>query len=318
MKNLLKKFGFQRLIVVVIIAISSISMWGCGETEFRWNEERSGAKIVGFVNDSLIMVGDYRCWTEITDGVGANYNDIDGCGQERLCVYNYRVQEDGPRWCDSLSDRNSTGIFGMEVHSSRPSGQMTDSVIWGGYVNNSIRLWKIGELPHEISLNKKMDGCSVEFTVKSVKQWFDGTFIAKSDRSLSAGDDNCQYAVLDTVSKLIIYKRLDEKLEWVKKCDDVRTWGKDVVCLKRRGNELLNLLVNNERMDSIYVRNVLFWDSMTVSSASLSFYGKIFYWAYVNSIDFDKWKIKLNPNVRPLSFPSFGEFVDEKKKLISY
>ena len=318
MENKINNFGFEKLLAVLAVAFACVSMWGCSDTEFRWNDVRSGAKVVGFVNDSLVMVGDYRCWTEITDGVGANYKDIDGCGQERLCVYNYRVQEDGPRWCDSLSDRNSTGIFGMEVHSTRPSGQMTDSVIWGGHIDNSIRLWKIGELPHEIRLNKKMEGCSVDFTVQSVKQWLDGTFIARGEKSLNADGDGCQYAVLDTVSKLIIYKRLDEKLEWIKKCDDVRAWGKDVVCLKRRGNELLNLLVNNERMDSIYVRNVLFWDSMTVSSASLSFYGNFFYWAYVNSIDFDKWKIKLNPNVRPLSFPSFGEFVDEKKKLISY
>ena len=314
----MNNFGFEKLLAVLAISFACACMWGCSDTEFRWNDVRSGAKVVGFVNDSLVMVGDYRCWTEITDGVGANYKDIDGCGQERLCVYNYRVQENGPRWCDSLSDRNSTGIFGMEVHSTRPSGQMTDSVIWGGHIDNSIRLWKIGELPHEIRLNKKMEGCSVDFTVQSVKQWLDGTFIARGEKSLNADGDGCQYAVLDTVSKLIIYKRLDEKLEWIKKCDDVRAWGKDVVCLKRRGNELLNLLVNNERMDSIYVRNVLFWDSMTVSSASLSFYGNFFYWAYVNSIDFDKWKIKLNPNVRPLSFPSFGEFVDEKKKLISY
>ncbi len=312
------KGEFFRLIGVAMTALVCVCMWGCSDTEFRWNDVRSGAKVVGFVNDSLVMVGDYRCWTEITDGVGANYKDIDGCGQERLCVYNYRVQEDGPRWCDSLSDRNSTGIFGMEVHSTRPSGQMTDSVIWGGHIDNSIRLWKIGELPHEIRLNKKMEGCSVDFTVQSVKQWLDGTFIARGEKSLNADGDGCQYAVLDTVSKLIIYKRLDEKLEWIKKCDDVRAWGKDVVCLKRRGNELLNLLVNNERKDSIYVKAIPFWDSMTVSLASLSFYGNLFYWAYVNSIDSEKWKIKLNPNVRPLSFPSFGEFVDEKKKLISY
>ena len=201
MEKKMVNFGFEKLLTFTIIALSCICMWGCSDTEFRWNDVRSGAKVVGFVDDSLVMVGDYRCWTEITDGVGANYKDIDGCGQERLCVYNYRVQENGPRWCDSLSNQNSTGIFGMEVHSTRPSGQMTDSVIWGGFVNNSIRLWKIGEHPHEISLNKKMDGCSVEFTIQSVKQWFDGTFIAKSDRSLKTGDDGCQYAVLDTIRR---------------------------------------------------------------------------------------------------------------------
>lgn len=268
MKNGMNEFGFCKMLAVLTAVFACVCMWGCSDTEFRWSDVRSGAKVVGFVNDSLVMVGDYRCWTEITDGVGANYKDIDGCGQERLCVYNYRVQENGPRWCDSLSNQNSTGIFGMEVHSTRPSGQMTDSVIWGGFVNNSIRLWKIGELPHEISLNKKMDGCSVEFTVQSVKQWFDGTFIAKSDRSLSAGDDNCQYAVLDTVSKLIIYKRLDEKLEWIEKCDDVRAWGQNAYCLFFNKEERSSSLFRNDTLIH-KLENDFSW----TAGAKLSFQG---------------------------------------------
>ena len=265
-------YTINRLIGVLMVTLMCVSMWGCSDTEFRWNDVRSGAKVVGFVNDSLVMVGDYRCWTEITDGVGANYKDIDGCGQERLCVYNYRVQEDGPRWCDSLSNQNSTGIFGMEVHSSRPSGQMTDSVIWGGYVNKSIRLWKIGELPHEISLNKKMEGCSVEFTVQSVKQWFDGTFIAKSDRSLNVGDGNCQYAVLDTTAKVITYKRLDEDLVWIKQCNDVRAWGKDVYCVILDAENANSVVLKNER-DTIPMPRIFaiggFWGDMLKLSGQL-------------------------------------------------
>ena len=247
----LNKNLFKPLFAILAVALACVCMWGCSDTEFRWNEERSGAKVVGFVNDSLVMVGDYRCWTEITDGVGANYKDIDGCGQERLCVYNYRVQEDGPRWCDSLSDRNSTGIFGMEVHSTRPSGQMTDSVIWGGHIDNSIRLWKIGELPHEIRLNKKMEGCSVDFTVQSVKQWLDGTFIARGEKSLNADGDGCQYAVLDTLSKTITYKRLDKDLEWIKQCDDVRAWDDDVYCLALDENNGNSFVLKNG-VDSIF------------------------------------------------------------------
>jgi len=175
----------------------------------------------------------------------------------------------------------------------------------------------VGEKAHEIRLSRKNEGCTQSFKIDRIRQWLDGKFIALGGK-LNADGENCQYAVLDTVEKTLEYKRLNEKLEWIKKCDDVRAWGDVVVCLKRRDDELLNLLVNNEGKDSIYVKAIPFWDSMTVSLASLSFYGNLFYWAYVNSIDSEKWKIKLNPNVRPLSFPSFGEFVDEKKKLISY
>ena len=320
MEKKMVNFGFEKLLTFTIIALSCICMWGCSDTEFRWNDVRSGAKVVGFVDDSLVMVGDYRCWTEITDGVGANYKDIDGCGQERLCVYNYRVQENGPRWCDSLSNQNSTGIFGMEVHSTRPSGQMTDSVIWGGHIDNSIRLWKIGELPHEIRLNKKMEGCSVDFTVQSVKQWLDGTFIARGEKSLNADGDGCQYAVLDTLSKTITYKRLDKDLEWIKQCDDVRAWGNDVYCLKKNDDErTLKLFVQNEMADSIDVNSVDFWDFDVIKLSSLSFYGDVVFGGYLFSIDFANKSFDLTLNVRPLSFPSFGSLVDDSKKgFVSY
>ena len=306
------KGGIFRLIAAAMMVFVCVCMWGCSDTTFEWDEKRSGAKVMGFVDDSLVMVEDYLCWSEYTNYANGSSDDDRGCENARLCVYNYRVQEDGPRWCDSLTGSYTNGMW---------DGQFSDSVIWG-HLNvqrkNSISLWKIGEKPHKISLNRNLEGCSVVFRGNSVKEWIDGTFIVRNEKSLNAGGDSCQYAVMDTLLKTITYKRLEKNLEWIKKCDDVRAWGNDVVCLKRRGNELLNLWVNNEGKDSIYVRDIPFWDSMTISLASLSFYGKLFYWAYVNSIDHDKWKIKLNPNVRPLSFPSFGEFVDEKKKLISY
>lgn len=307
-----KRFGRNLIVAVNIMAtmLVCVSMWGCGDdVTFKWDKFRSGAKIVGFVDDTLVMVGDYRCWSEITDRWNGEYIDIDGCGRERLCVYNYRVQEDGPRWCDSLSSEDVTGIFG---------GQMTDSVIWGGEVSKSVQLWKIGERPHEIKLKKTTEECSVEFRISSLKQWFEGSFIGRSGESLAANGDTCNYAVLDTLSRTLIYKRLDKDLEWIKMCDDVKEWGGNIVCLKKRNVESLSLLVNNKRLDSIFTKTVPFWDSLTISLAPLSFYGNLFYWAYVNSIDFEKWKIKLEPNVRPLSFPSFGEFVDGEKSVVSY
>ena len=119
---------------------------GCTDVDFHWSENRSNAKVVGFVDDSLVMVGDYRYWEEITDEWNGGYSDIEGFGHERLCVYNYRVQEDGPRWCDSLSSESATGMFGMKDQgSSTSAGQMTDSVIWAIRSSNTISLWKIRE-----------------------------------------------------------------------------------------------------------------------------------------------------------------------------
>lgn len=101
---------------------------------------------------------------------------------------------------------------------------------------NSIRLWKIGETQHQIKLKKITEGCAGEFGIASVKQWLGGNFIARGDRSLNAGDNNCQYAILDTAAETLTFKRLDDDLEWIKECNDVRAWGDDVICLKNTGH----------------------------------------------------------------------------------
>lgn len=212
---------YARRLCVLCFVLVCMGMWGCTDVDFHWSDKRSNAKIIGFVDDSLVMVGDYRYWSEITDEWNGGYSEIEGFGHERLCVYNYRVQEDGPRWCDSLDNENETGAF---------MGQMTDSVIWGSGLPNSLKLWKIGEKQHEIKLAVEKDGCSVEFKVSSVKQWLEGRFIVRGGNSLNAGNDSCQYAVLDTTAGTLTYKRLDYELKWIQECDDVRAWGEDVYC----------------------------------------------------------------------------------------
>lgn len=263
MKHLLNKFEIERLLAVLALAFVCICMWGCSEDRVRWNEGFSGAEIVGFVDDSLVMVGSYQMRTESHEGLFEPYWDVIESGHERLCVYNYRVQEDGPRWCDTLGEYNITNAF---------RGQMTDSIIWGGDLPNSIRLWKIGESQHQIKLKKLTEGCSGEFGVASVKQWLDGRFIALGEKSLNAGGDSCQYAVLDTLSGMLTYKRLDKDLEWIKVCDDVRAWGKDVYCSAPGEHPLEgHILKNNiDTLSSplIFSRGI-FWGKMIELRASI-------------------------------------------------
>ena len=253
----------KRLLVVALAALACGSMWGCTDVDFHWSDKRSNAKIIGFVDDSLVMIGDYRYWSEITDEWNGGYSEIEGFGHERLCVYNYRVQEDGPRWCDSLDNENETGAF---------MGQITDSVIWGSGLPNSLKLWKIGEKQHEIKLAAEKNGCSVEFKVSSVKQWLEGRFIVRGGNSLNAGNDSCQYAVLDTLSRMLTYKRLDKDLEWIKVCDDVRAWGKDVYC-SAPGKQPLEGRILKNNIDTlssplIFSRGV-FWGDMVELRASI-------------------------------------------------
>jgi hypothetical protein len=255
MENKMNNFGFEKLLAVLAIAFACVCMWGCSDDKFQW-EHFGGAEVVGFVNDSLVMVGDYQNWVESHEGVFEPYWDVTGVGHERLCVYNYRVQENGPRWCGQLGDKNTTNAF---------RGQMTDSIVWGGDVPNSIRLWKVGETQHLINLKKITEGCSIEFGIGSVKQWLNGTFIARSDESLNAAGDSCQYAVLDTVARTLAYKRLGQDLEWIKKCDDVRAWGNDVYCILLDRKEGNSLVFKNEN-DTIHVPRKFaiggFWGDM--------------------------------------------------------
>lgn len=239
--------GIKKFQAVLATVLACLGMWGCSEDKVRWHEGFTGARIVGFVNDSLVMVGSYQQRTESHEGTFEPYWDVIEAGHERLCVYNYRVQENGPRWCDTLGEYNTTNAF---------RGQMTDSIVWGGDMPNSIRLWKVGETQHQIKLEQKFEGCSKEFEITSVKQWLDGTFIVRGDKSLTVGGDSCQYAVLDTVEKVLTYKRLDKNLEWIRKCDDVRVRGMDVHCLVLDRMTYDAYLVVNETIKYSMMRDV--------------------------------------------------------------
>lgn len=100
-------------------------MWGCsdwfpedGEREFF--DYFSDSQIVGFVDDSLVIVADDKEWSqETSDGYA-----IGGRGHQRLRVFNYRVQENGPRWMDTLNNFNDECNYAL--------GQLSDSVVWGG------------------------------------------------------------------------------------------------------------------------------------------------------------------------------------------
>ena len=298
----MNKFGLRKLLAVWVVAFACVCMWGCSEDKVRWHEGFTGTRIVGFVNDSLVMVGSLQQRTESHEGTFEPYWDVIELGHERLCVYNYRIQEDGPRWCDTLGEYNTTNAF---------RGQMTDSIIWGGDMPNSIRLWKVGETQHLIKLKKITEGCSSEFGISSVKQWLDGTFIVRGEKSLNAGDDSCQYAVLDTVEKVLTYKRLEKKLEWIRKCDDVRVWGMDVHCLLRKKENLSVLLsVNNMIVDSLETD-----DKEKYAVYPALFAGNMLYLGE-NVCSLEKMKMKKYPNVQ--TYLDEIKFINSGNTIVSY
>lgn len=215
--------------LMLVLACVCMSMWGCGyegDGERVFADHFGSASIVGFIDDSLVIVADDKSWSQnFSDGT-----DFVGRGHQRLRVFNYRVQEDGPRWTDTLD--NFTDEFDYV------KGQVSDSVIWGAHGDELISFWKLGEKPIVHKISVKTEGCSRKFAIKSMRTWLDGLIWVsgivfsgqRMNDLLNAGSDTCQYAVLDTVAGTLTFKRLDENLKWIQKCDDVRAWGDDVIC----------------------------------------------------------------------------------------
>lgn len=226
MKNLLKKFGIQRLIVAAITAISCVGMLGCGDWfpedgEREFFDSYGIPKVVGFIDDSLVIVADERDWQQkFADGT-----DVVGGGHQRLRVFNYRIQEIGPRWTDTLDNYTDECNY--------IKGQLSDSIIWGGNGKKTFSFWKIGEKPRSVSVETKFEDCSVAFNyygIQKMRPWMYEKIYVQGN-TLTAGNDTCQYAVLNTIAKTLTYKRLDDNLKWIQRCDDVRAWGDDVYCL---------------------------------------------------------------------------------------
>ena len=240
----MKKFGNVALLAVAITAFACVCMWGCGvddgwgEREFRAYDV---AKVVGFVDDSLVILADSREWMQETPDYA-----IGGHGHQRLRVFNYRIQEDGPRWVDTLDNFVDECDYVL--------GQLSDSVVWGGqpslytkvWKGPLMTFWKIGEKPIVKNISVETERCSQTFFVKNMRSWIEETIIVLSEKSLRYGGDTCQYAVLDTVAGTLTFKRLDENLKWIQKCDDVRAWGDDVYCV----------ILDNEGENSLILKNI--------------------------------------------------------------
>lgn len=319
---------FKPLFAILAVALSCVCMWGCSfedESHKEW-AYRGDKKVVGFLDDSLVIVGDARRWYEVSDEDG----DIVGLGawgHHTLYLYNYRVQENGPRWLDSLDN-------GFENDFEYFRGQLSDSVIWGGgnpnYYDfqNDISFWKIGEKPKKIKIERLFEGCSHKIFAEKMHEWNDGKIIVLGGTSvidsldpyryiknaLVTYDSNkayCQYAILDTTARTITYKRLDKDLEWIKQCDDVRAWGNDVYCLLRKKENLSVLLsVNKIVVDSIEMDDVEKYAVYpAVFAGDMLYLGD--YICFLNNEKMQKY-----PNVR--TYLREIKFIDSKNNVVSY
>lgn len=166
MKGEMKKFQ-----VVLVAALACLGMWGCTEETLRWVDGRSLGGVVGFVDDSLVIVSSYHYWHEEVEPALSLSYDREGRSHPGLSLYNYRVQLDGPVWSDTLDNSRSDDFEYIK-------GQLSDSVIWGGDPKTEVSFWKIGEKPHRIKIKKVFEGCSIDvpYTTK-LRPWLDGKIL---------------------------------------------------------------------------------------------------------------------------------------------
>ena len=169
----------SRLVAVAMVTLACVGMWGCGDdVSMRWSEERSLGGVVGFVDDSLVIVNTSHYWhEEVEPTFGLSY-DRSGYAHPGLSLYNYRVQLDGPVWSDTLDNSRDDDFNYIR-------GQLSDSVIWGGDPKSEVSFWKIGGKPQKMKIKKLFDGCSVEvrYTTK-LRPWLDGKILVMGERSV--------------------------------------------------------------------------------------------------------------------------------------
>ena len=171
MKREMTKLGFEKLLAALAVALVCVNMWGCSDEALRWVDNRSLGGVVGFVDDSLVIVSSYHYWhEEVEPTFGISY-EREGRAHPGLSLYNYRVQLDGPVWSDTLDNSRDDDFEYIK-------GQLADSVIWGGDPKSEMSFWKIGEKPHRIKIKKVFDGCSIEvpYTTK-LRPWLDGKIL---------------------------------------------------------------------------------------------------------------------------------------------
>ena len=261
------KGGIKKFQAVLAVAFACVYMWGCGdllredgEKEFTGHYIKGNAKVVGFIDDSLVIVYDFQYWNQdLADGT-----QITGTGKQRLRVFNYRVQEDGPRWADTLD--NMTEVYDYV------KGQLSDSVIWGGNSRTSFSFWKLGEVPIVRGVRVNKEGCDMDYGVRSLRPWLNETIIALGENSLKNSGSACQYAILDTVANTLTYKRLDANLKWIEKCDDVRAWGDDVYCSIPGEHSLEGNVIKNQSdtlLAPLAFSRGIFWGNMIELRANI-------------------------------------------------
>lgn len=204
----------KRLIVVALAAFACVGMWGCGETSYTEFKGCRGGYLVAFVDDSLALLRTLDVY-DVCEKIGG-FSSSEKCDVEYantgLHLVNYKKQK-SVLWTQTL-----------DYYVNIKDGFYRDSSVFlYDYDNDKYGFWKIGK---KVELGKKTKWNSPCSGVGGAKfrPW-------KNGNVLLVGADGCEYSVLDTLDGNISELK-DEKLSWMKECDDVSYVDGSVLCLK--------------------------------------------------------------------------------------
>ncbi|HPW94543.1 MAG TPA: hypothetical protein PLT31_05060 [Fibrobacteraceae bacterium] len=242
----------KKLFCILAIALFLIS---CSRTEEWWDSERTAGRIVGIVNDSLALQTSHRTFHSQTGGAMFGMISADASesysikGNGGLHLVNYRSRQPVV-WGDTV---NWETII---------MGQVTDSMVYGGDLENGIVLWKIGEKPRKIkpkwsgSCVGKLHRYSASPASRfQIRPWMDEKLLVLGMGIMPAntiGGDTCQYGVLDTLTGIILLKRFNAEEAWLASCLDFHFYKNNIICVQKNqlNNHQIDIWADGEKKDS--------------------------------------------------------------------
>lgn len=218
----------KRLLAVALAALACVNMWGCGDSDYVHWDKRLNGVLVALVDDSLALLTNYRKYEECHEIFMGSDECAPGITNDGLFLVNYR-KKSSPLWGDTLKE-----------HVSLVYGFWRDSSALFSNEDEEFGFWKIGESPRVVGKWRCEAPCRCG-GAKYGRPWKDGNILLKMVQQ-----DDCPYAVLDTVTGNVKKLGFTGEFGWLEGGDDVIYIDGDVVCLKRLGKPTGTITLFNE------------------------------------------------------------------------
>lgn len=245
----------RKLLVLALAALACVSMWGCGlfdeDVSHAVDEKRYDGIVFVIIDDSLVLETNGRRWMDRTDRCDYWEDCETGTVNQGIFLVNYRNKQK-PLWGDTI-DGSISVVYGY-YH---------DSSAMFSNANDEFGFWRIGGKPRVVRKWSCEAPCECN-REKYGHPWIEGNVLLKM-----VAQDDCPYAVLDTMTGHVKKLEFAGEYTWLGNCDDITYIDGTIVCVKALYDEkkygvyeygkdgLMDSLIWNDASWSIYTKNVL-------------------------------------------------------------